>query len=147
MSPYYAVHGVKPLHPFDITEATFLTSPITSSLSTTELLSVQAHMLQKHEKDLAEIHNRVLAAHYTSTRDLEKKNANQIRNYNFHSRELVLVLNKKIEPDIGWKCKPRYFGPIVVVKCLQSSAYTLVEINSAISCCKFAAFHLILYHP
>jgi len=80
-------------------------------------------MLQKCEEDLAEIHNHVLVARYTSTWDFEKKNANWIRNYNFHSGELVLVLNKKIEPDIGWKCKSRYFRPMVVVKHLQSSAY------------------------
>jgi len=147
MSPYYAVHGVEPLHPFDITEATFLASPITSNLSTAELLSVRARMLQKREEDLAEIHNRVLAARYTSTRDFEKKNANRIHNYNFHSGELVLVLNKKIEPDVGRKCKPRYFGPMVVVKRLQSGAYILAEINGAISCLKFAAFRLIPYHP
>jgi len=104
-------------------------------------------MLQKREEDLVEIHNHVLAAHYTSTRDFEKKNANWIRNYNFYSGELVLVLNKKIEPDVGQKCKPRYFGPMVVVKCLQSSVYILAEINGAISCLKFAAFCLIPYHP
>jgi len=67
MSSYYAVHSVEPLHPFDITEATFLTSPITSNLFTMELFSVQARMLQKCEEDLAEIHNHVLVARYTST--------------------------------------------------------------------------------
>jgi len=32
MTPYYAAHGVEPLHPFDITEATFLAARINSHL-------------------------------------------------------------------------------------------------------------------
>ncbi|KAF8816470.1 hypothetical protein BYT27DRAFT_7063666, partial [Phlegmacium glaucopus] len=86
--------------------------------------------------------------------DFEKKNANRIHDYNFKQGELVLVLNKKIEPDVGCKCynysfnkcKPQYFGPMMVDKRLQSGAYILTEVNGAVSQLKFAAFHLILYH-
>jgi len=104
-------------------------------------------MLQKRDEDLATIHNRVLAARYISIQDFKKRNANQICNYDFGTGELVLVLNKKIEPDVGRKGKPCYFGPMVVVKCLQSSAYLLAEVNGAVSCLKFAAFWLIPYQP
>ncbi|KXN91829.1 hypothetical protein AN958_11979 [Leucoagaricus sp. SymC.cos] len=82
----------------------------------------------------------------TSIHDFEKKNINQIHDYDFSPGELILVLNKKIKPDVGCKCKPRYFSPMVVVKCLQSSAYILTEVNGAISHLKFAAFCLIPYH-
>jgi len=37
---YYAVYRVEPLHPFDVTEATFLTARINSHLSTASLLSI-----------------------------------------------------------------------------------------------------------
>ncbi|KXN93296.1 hypothetical protein AN958_00220, partial [Leucoagaricus sp. SymC.cos] len=147
MTPYYAVHGVEPLHPFDITEATFLASSITHHLSDAELLAARARMLQKRDEDLANIHDRVLAARYASIRDFETKNANRIHDYNFGPGELVLVLNKKIEPDVGRKCKPRYFGPMIVVKRLRSGAYILAEVNGAVSRLKFAAFRLIPYHP
>jgi len=147
MIPYYAVHGVEPLHPFDVTEATFLVARINSHLLTASLFSIHARMLQKYDEDLATIHNRVLAARYTSIQDFEKRNANRICNYDFGTGELVLVLNKKIEPDVGRKGKPRYFGPIVVVKRLQSGAYLLAEVNGAVSRLKFAAFQLIPYQP
>ncbi|KXN88458.1 hypothetical protein AN958_07297 [Leucoagaricus sp. SymC.cos] len=147
MIPYYTVHGIKPLHPFDITEATFLVSSITRRLSNAELLATRAQMLQKRDEDLAKIHDKVLAARYASIREFEKKDANQIHDYDFGPGELVLVLNKKTEPDVGCKCKSRYFGPIVFVKCLRSGAYILAEINGAVSRLKFAAFRLIPYHP
>jgi len=65
--PYYVAHGIKPLLPFDITEATFLIAPILMPLSTVDLLVVHAHMLQKHNEDLAKIHECVLTARYAST--------------------------------------------------------------------------------
>jgi len=147
MTPYYAIHGVKPLHPFDITEAIFLAARINSHLSTASLLSIHACMLQKCDEDLATIHNCMLAARYASIQDFEKRNVNRICNYDFGTEELVLVLNKKIEPDVGRKGKPRYFGPMVVVKRLQSGAYLLAEVNGAVSRLKFAAFWLIPYQP
>ncbi|KAF8161291.1 hypothetical protein B0H34DRAFT_796100 [Crassisporium funariophilum] len=56
-----------------------------------------------------------------------------------------MVLNKKIEPDVGKKCRPRYFGPMVVAQRLRSGAYRLAEVNGALSKLKFAAFRLIPY--
>jgi len=64
---YYAAHGIEPLLPFDIMEATFLIAPIFMPLSTADLLAVRARMLQKHNEDLAKIHERVLTACYVST--------------------------------------------------------------------------------
>jgi len=72
-------------------------------------------MLQKYNKDLAEIHRHILAVYYTSIQNFKRKNANRIYNYDFKSGELVLVLNKQIEPKMGCKCKPHYLGPMVVV--------------------------------
>ncbi|KXN80706.1 hypothetical protein AN958_08275 [Leucoagaricus sp. SymC.cos] len=36
---------------------------------------------------------------------------------------------------------------MVVVKCLQSGAYILAEVNGAVLKCKFMAFRIIPYHP
>jgi len=147
LTPYYAAHGIEPLLLFDITEATFLIAPILMPLSTVDLLAVRARMLQKRDEDLAKIHERVLTARYASTRDFERKNANKVYNYDFKPGELVLVLNKRIEPKIGRKCKPRYFGPMAVVRRLRNGAYILAEVNGTVSRLKFAAFRLIPYRP
>ena len=59
----------------------------------------------------------------------------------------MLVLNKKVEPEMGRKGKPRYFGPLMVAKRLRNGNYRLVEVNGALSKLKYAAYRLIPYYP
>ncbi len=59
-------HGVEPILPFDITLAMFLVPDIAKPLSTSELLAICAHQLQKRNEDLAVIHNNVLKCHFES---------------------------------------------------------------------------------
>ncbi|KAF9441571.1 hypothetical protein P691DRAFT_679442, partial [Macrolepiota fuliginosa MF-IS2] len=61
-----------------------------------------------------------------------------IRGYNFGPGKLVLLLDKEIELYVGCKCKPYYFGPMVVFKRLRSRACILAKINDAISRLKLA---------
>jgi len=79
--------------------------------------------------------------------DFERKNTNKVYNYDFKPGELVLVLNKQIEPKIGYKYKPRYFGPMAVVQRSRNGAYILAEVNGIVLHLKFAAFCLISYCP
>jgi hypothetical protein len=47
LSPYFMVHGIEPLFPFDLTEATFLVPiPDTDRISTSALLAFHAQQLQ-----------------------------------------------------------------------------------------------------
>ncbi len=75
----------------------------------------------------------MLAARYAPIQDFEKKNIDRTHDYNFVPGELVLVLDKKIEQDVRHKCKPCYFGSMVVAKRLRSGAYILAEVNGAVS--------------
>jgi hypothetical protein len=45
-SAYYIAHRIKPLLPFDLTEATYMVLP-QSAMMTTELVVLQAQQLQK----------------------------------------------------------------------------------------------------
>ncbi len=51
-SPYYMAHGVEPLFPFDIQEATYLGDPMWQKIPTTDLISLRARRLQKRQDDL-----------------------------------------------------------------------------------------------
>ncbi|KAJ3978467.1 hypothetical protein F5890DRAFT_1371709, partial [Lentinula detonsa] len=51
-SPYFLSHGVHPLLPLNVEEATFLLPPPDSVLTTTDLLARHAHELQKRVADL-----------------------------------------------------------------------------------------------
>jgi hypothetical protein len=145
-SPFYAAHGVEPLLPFDILYATFLLPDINGPVSDAELLTLRARQLERRDEDLQLIHDRVLASRFASIEAFIQKHQHTIVDYNFKPGDLVLVLNKKIEPELGRKAKPRYFGPMVVVSRSAGGAYRLAEVNGAISKLKYGAFRLIPYH-
>jgi hypothetical protein len=142
-SPYYMVHGVEPILPFDITLATFLVPNLTQPMSTEELIATRARQLQKRPDDLAAIHDRILASRFASVRQFEKQHANTIRDSNFMPGTLVLVRSAGSTMD---KTKPRYYGPMVVLRRTRNGAYRLGELDGTISSLRFAAFRLLPYH-
>jgi hypothetical protein len=79
--------------------------------------------------------------------ELEKKHEHTIIDYDFKPGELVLVLNKKIEPALDRKGKPHYSGPMLVVHHSHNNSYRLAEVTGTVSRLKFAVFHLIPYYP
>ena len=61
-------HGIEPILPFDITEATFLVPDITEPLRQADLLALRARQLEKREGDLTEIRSRILRSRFTSVK-------------------------------------------------------------------------------
>ena len=58
-SPYFMAHGVHPLLPFDILEATYLAPNQNFGISTEELIAIRANQLARRPEDLDEMRNRV----------------------------------------------------------------------------------------
>ena len=145
-SPFYMAHGTEPTLPFDLTLATFLIPDIAKPLPTNELIAIRARQLEKREEDLAAILSNVLRSRFESVHQFEKAHAATIKNHDFKPGTLVLVRNSSIETDLGRKTKPRYYGPMVVIRRTPNGSYRLAELDGAISKLRYAAFRLVPYH-
>ena len=145
-SPYYIVHGVEPTLPFDLAEQTYISPVVTGKLTHKELIAIRARALQRRPEDLNRVKDRVLQARFRSIQEFEKRFQHTIRDYNFAPGALVLVRNSQIELELNRKAKPRYLGPMVVVRRTRGGAYILAEPTGAISALRYAAFRVIPYH-
>ena len=67
-SPYFLAHGIEPIFPFDLAEATYLVEPPEKILSTEEFIAFRARMLEKRKEDLEEIAEKVKKARYESAK-------------------------------------------------------------------------------
>ena len=121
-------------------EATYLAPALTNPISSTNLIAYRAIQLQKCPDDLAEAKWCLLKARWESVHQFEEAHKNLIKDLNFSNGELVLVRNSQRDGDIGGKTKPRYFGPMVVVRRLKGDSYVLAEIDRSWSKLRFSAF-------
>lgn len=146
-SPFYLAHGTEPLLPFDLAEATYLAPAMDSPMSTEDLIAKRAQMLLKRPQDLLKVQQQVLKSRWESVRQLEKAMKNKIHDFDFKPGSLVLVRNAKFDKTLSDKTKPRYFGPMIVIKRTAGGSYVLGELDGALSKLRFAAFRLFPYYP
>ncbi|KAL5478642.1 hypothetical protein ACEPAI_1919 [Sanghuangporus weigelae] len=95
MSPYYMVHGVEPILPFDLAEATYLAPPVDTPIPTMELIATCTKQLQKHPEELDRIARLVSDAWHAYARQFEEIHKAQIKDYDFQPGRLVLLQNTR----------------------------------------------------
>jgi hypothetical protein len=148
LSPYFMMHGVEPIFPFDLAEATFLV-PLErqGTLTTTELIAWHARQLQKRTGDLEGIRERVVAARFKLICEFKRCFRANIKLHDFQPGAYVLVCSSKVEYELSKKTKPCYLGPMVVVRRTKGGSYMLAKLDGAISKLQFATFRIIPYYP
>ena len=82
-----------------------------------------------------------------SVKEFEKKFMHSIENFDCEPGSLVLVRNSKVDSSIGQKTKPRYLGPMVVVRRTAGGSYILAELDGSLSRLRFAAYRVVPYLP
>ena len=145
-SPYFMAHGIEPLLPFDISEATYLLGPMDAPLSEAELLAVRARQLQKRPEDLEQMKEKIWNARKMSAKRFEKTFEKSIRTDAFEPGSLVLIRNSRINLELNRKTKQRYLGPYVVINRTKGGSYHLAELDGAILKGRIAAFRIVPYY-
>ena len=146
-SPYYMVHGVHPLLPFDILEATYLSPPQDFGIPTEELVAIRARQLAKRPEDIEKMRNKVTDSRVRNLLQFEKRHRSKIIDFDFKPGSLVLVRNTRVEESLNRKTKPRYMGPVVVVRKTVGTSYIIAELDGAQSRLRVAGFRLVPYFP
>ena len=146
-SPYYLLHGVHPLLPCDLAEATFMIPQLKGPLTDVDLLIARTRQIAKMPEDLNRAKEVLQKSRFRSKEAFEAKFGRRIHYTAFKSGDLVLVRNSQNEKtvSINKKIKNRYMGPYQVVRETQGKAYVLKELNGNILRTSVAAFRLIPY--
>jgi transposase InsO family protein len=146
-SPYYLLHGVHPLLPCDLAEATFMIPQLKDRMTDVDLLIARIRQIAKMPEDVARARNTLLKSRFRSKEAFEIKFGRRIQRTSFKPDELVLVRNSPNERTvaIARKVQNRYMGPYRVVRETKGKAYVLAELNGNILRTSVAAFRLIPY--
>ena len=147
LSPFYLLHGIHPVLPFDLFESTFLVRGFKSGLSTEELLALRIRQLEKRPSDFQKAAELLAKNRYYSKESFERKFSQRIQWKKFVEGTLVLVRNVHLEKtvSIARKTKDRYMGPYKVVRQTKGGAYILEELDGTVLRTSIAAFQLIPY--
>jgi hypothetical protein len=143
-SPFFMAHGIEPLLPLDIGQATYLCS-FSAPMSTPDLLALRARQLECRPEDLRIMARKVTRSRDVGTAALAHRHPNTAIDFDFAPGSLVLVRNTRIEKELNRKAKPCYLGPFVVARRTFGGSYRLAELDGALWLKNVAAFRCIPY--
>jgi hypothetical protein len=146
-SPHYLLHGVEPVLPFDLTEATYLTEGFRRGMSTVDLLALRIRQLEMRKEDLQRAADAIVKQRLASKEQFERRFAHQLTKREYQEGELVLVRNSRVERELNRKTKDRYLGPYEIVKKTKGGSYVIREMDGACLGRGIAAFRLLPYYP
>jgi transposase InsO family protein len=144
-SAFYLLHGVHPILPFDLSEASFMINGFTTGMSSSDLLALRIRQLERRPADIHQAAVTLKNARFRSKAQFERKFHKKLRRSLYQSGDLVLVRNTAVEKELNRKTKPRYLGPYEVDRRTKGGSYVLKEMDGTFLRQGIAAFRLYPY--
>ena len=146
-SPYFLLHGVHPLMPGDLTDATFVVTSYRPGMTSVELIEARTRQLLRLPEDVARARRILRKSRFRSKKAFDDKFASHIVLESYEPDSLVLIRNNPIEKSVSIERKTanRYMGPYRIVRQTQGGSYILEEMDGSLLRHHVAAFRLIPY--
>ncbi|EPQ51416.1 hypothetical protein GLOTRDRAFT_48519 [Gloeophyllum trabeum ATCC 11539] len=145
-SPFWLLHGVDPILPFNLVEANFLVEGFKSRMASEDLLALRIRQLEKHPEDIRAAAETLAKNQWSAKLQFEKRFKRRfLKKSTWEPGDLVLVRDIEREHSYDRKHTPRYRGPYKITGQTKHGSYILSVLDGTLSRRGIHGYRLLPY--